>query len=182
MAGAIDVLAEVGYQGASLAAIAERIGVSKGVLSYHFVGKDDLLRRVVWTVLGQAGDFMAARVAAAGTNLDALRTYVQANLEFLDANRAAVRALVEILTHVPTADDASSLYAGPGAQAVDQLKGLLERGQDAKEFGRFDAYVAAVSIRASIDAATGLLRADPTMDLAEYSRELVAFVERSVRP
>ena len=40
---AIDVLYESGFAAASLGAIAERIGVSKGVLSYHFAGKRELL-------------------------------------------------------------------------------------------------------------------------------------------
>jgi AcrR family transcriptional regulator len=179
--GAIEVLAKVGYQGASLAAIADHVGVSKGVVSYHFGSKDELLRQVMQTVLEQAADFMTARVGAAATYTAALRSYVRSNLEFLGSNLSAVHALTEILTHVRADDGVSPLYAKAGAEAVDQLKTLLQRGQRAKEFQRFDPYVAAVSIRASIDAVTTLLRADPTMDLARYTRQLTALIERSVR-
>ncbi|MGH8430951.1 MAG: TetR/AcrR family transcriptional regulator, partial [Solimonas sp.] len=44
---AIEALAEVGYARASLAEIAKRAGISKGVILYHFKGKDDLLEKVV---------------------------------------------------------------------------------------------------------------------------------------
>src|SRR5690606_3758989 len=42
----IEVLAEVGYGKASLALIAQRVGISKGVISYHFKGKADLIAQV----------------------------------------------------------------------------------------------------------------------------------------
>jgi AcrR family transcriptional regulator len=45
---------ESGFAAASLGAIAERIGVSKGVLSYHFAGKGELLHEVVARVLTEA--------------------------------------------------------------------------------------------------------------------------------
>ena len=44
---AIDTIAELGYGQASLARIAGRAGISKGVIGYHFAGKDDLMREVV---------------------------------------------------------------------------------------------------------------------------------------
>ncbi|MBV9802070.1 MAG: TetR family transcriptional regulator, partial [Solirubrobacterales bacterium] len=44
---AIDTIAELGYAQASLARIAERAGISKGVIAYHFAGKEDLIAEVV---------------------------------------------------------------------------------------------------------------------------------------
>ena len=40
IAAAIDTIAELGYGQASLARIAETAGTSKGVIIYHFGGKD----------------------------------------------------------------------------------------------------------------------------------------------
>ena len=39
IACAIEVLAELGYAQTSFARIAERLGISKSVISYHFGGK-----------------------------------------------------------------------------------------------------------------------------------------------
>jgi hypothetical protein len=41
-AAAIDTIAEVGCARASLGRTAERFGVSKGLISYHFAGRDEL--------------------------------------------------------------------------------------------------------------------------------------------
>jgi TetR/AcrR family transcriptional regulator, fatty acid metabolism regulator protein len=46
-ATAIGIIAEVGYAGASFARIAEKLGISRGLISYYFAGKDDLMRQVV---------------------------------------------------------------------------------------------------------------------------------------
>ncbi|WP_279583347.1 TetR/AcrR family transcriptional regulator, partial [Fodinicola feengrottensis] len=44
---AVEEIAENGYPAASLAAIARRAGVSRGVISYHFADKDDLVEQVI---------------------------------------------------------------------------------------------------------------------------------------
>ena len=66
-------------------------------------------------------------------------------------------------------------------QALAGLQQLLERGQAAGEFGEFSAWAAAVSLRASIDALAGLLRADPAMDVTGYGGQLLTLYERAVR-
>jgi AcrR family transcriptional regulator len=58
---AIETLADVGYANASLARIAVRLGISKGVISYHFSGKDDLIAEIVSQVLQRARAYMQPR-------------------------------------------------------------------------------------------------------------------------
>ena len=58
VAAAIDTLAEVGYARASLGRIAQRIGISRGLISYHFAGKDELMTEVVREVLEQGTAYM----------------------------------------------------------------------------------------------------------------------------
>jgi AcrR family transcriptional regulator len=179
LAAAVEVLAESGYPGASLAAIADRIGVSKGVISYYFAGKDDLLRAVVETVLAEAGEFMRPRVVAAGSGLDALRAYITSNLDYIDAHRREIRALTEIFNAAPPGRHP---YAAGHSDAVGALTELLRTGQRAGEFGTFSAPHVAVALRAAIDAVSELLRADPDTDVRGYGAELARLFERGVRP
>ena len=101
VAAAIDVLYESGFAATSLAAIAGRIGVSKGVISYHFASKDELLREVVADVLTEASQYMRPRIEAAGSALDALRVYVTSNLSYISAQRRKIMAFTEILNGMP---------------------------------------------------------------------------------
>jgi TetR/AcrR family fatty acid metabolism transcriptional regulator len=179
---AIDVLYESGFAAASLGAIAERIGVSKGVLSYHFTGKSELLNEVVAHVLTEAGEYMIPRVAAATCCLDALRIYLTTNLEYIGAHRREIIAFTEIVNGMPPGGSDPPPYLEGHGRAVEELKRLLEAGQAAGEFGEFSASVAAVSLRASVDALSGLLRADPAMDVGAYGAQLLGLYERAVRP
>jgi AcrR family transcriptional regulator len=178
---AIDVLYESGFAAASLGAIAERIGVSKGVLSYHFTGKSELLREVVAHVLTEASQYMRPRIEATSSYLDALRIYVTSNLEYIGANRRKIIAFTEIVNGMPPGGSEPPPYSEGHRQAVQGLQRLLEGGQAAGEFGEFSAYVAAVSVRASIDAVSGLLRVDPAMDVGAYGAQLLGLYERAVR-
>lgn len=180
LGAAVELLAEGGYGAASLSSIAARIGASKGVISYHFDGKDELLAQVVATVLGEAGAVMSPRVEAAAGARAKLRAYVAANMEYLSSHRREVRALTAVLTGLPPAPDGTPAYAAAGRDAVEALAALLQMGQDAGEFRGFDARVAARSLRASIDAVTELLRVEPTLDIDGYADALLDLFEAAV--
>jgi AcrR family transcriptional regulator len=179
VAAAIDVLADGGYAAASLAAIAERVGVSKGVISYYFAGKDELLREVVTSVLTDAEEYMRPQVQAAESHATALRTYVTSNLDYIDGHRREIRALTEIFNAAPPGT--SHPYTAGHGNAVQALAALLSNGQKAGEFGAFSAGHVAVALRAAIDAVSELLRADPRASVRDYGAELADLFERGVR-
>lgn len=181
VSAAIDVLYESGFAGASIGAIAKRIGVSKGVFTYHFTGKGELLREVIAEVLTEATAYMRPRIEAATSSAEALRAYVTSNLEYIDANRRKIIALTEVVNGMPPGGAGPAPYEEGNQQAIAGLQRLLEAGQAAGEFGEFSAHVAAVSVRASIDALSTLLRIDPAMDLGEYGAELLRLYEKAVR-
>jgi AcrR family transcriptional regulator len=178
--GAIDVLARDGYGAASLAAIAEEIGVSKGVILYHFAGKDDLLRSVVADVLAEATGEMRPRIEAASCHTDALERYITSNLDFIARRRHKILALTEIFNNMRGSAGEPHPYAEGHRAAVSALARLLADGQEAGEFGPFPAQYAAVALRAAIDAVGDLLRADPDMDVREYGAALASLFGKAV--
>jgi AcrR family transcriptional regulator len=179
--GAIDVLARDGYGAASLAAIAEEIGVSKGVISYYFAGKDELLRAVVTDVLAEASGEMRPQVQAASGHADALDRYITSNLDFIGSRRHKILALTEIFNNMRPADGQRHPYAEGHRAAVAALAGLLAAGQKAGEFGQFPAGYAAVALRAAIDAVGDLLRDNPDMDVREYGAALAGLFGKAVK-
>lgn len=174
------VLAEAGYAGTSMAAIAARLGISKGVISYHFDGKADLLRAVVSDVLEAAAAWMTPTVASAPSYTAALHAYLASNLGFLKHHRTDISALTEILANARAIDGVPELYGAAHHDAVAALEQLLEGGQRAGEFSAFPTGVLAISLRASIDAASSLLRDNPHFDLDEFERGLAVLYGRAV--
>ena len=64
---AIELIAEVGYGLASLSKIAERAGVAKSVVLYHFAGKEELLNTLVMETFLASVPYTVPPVRAEGT-------------------------------------------------------------------------------------------------------------------
>ncbi|QGZ41384.1 TetR family transcriptional regulator [Pseudoduganella flava] len=81
---AVRVFAECGYEGTSVAAIAEQAGLSKQNLMYYFPTKQALYERVLDDVLDEwlARMSSLAQAAPDAEPADVLRAYVQAKLRF----------------------------------------------------------------------------------------------------
>ena len=168
---AIETLAEVGYANASLSRIAVRLGISKGVISYHFAGKDDLIAEIVSQVLERARAYMQPRIEAQTTGPEMLRAYIESNLGFIRDNPKQLSALIEIIR--ATIAGAKSPFSGNRDAGVHILAELLTRFQTAGDFRTdFDPNAMAIAIRAVIDVAPGRL-ADPAFDIDQYARETV---------
>ena len=183
VAAAIDTVAELGYGQASLARIAERAGISKGVILYHFADKDDLIRELVTDLVAKAEAYMRPRMDAQSTAVGILSAYIESNLGFMRENRNHVTATVDIALNARAADgsrlfDASILETGQAA-----LQQLLARFQDAGEFrADFDPAVMALAIRAAIDAVGTRLAHDPALDVDHHAREIADLFNVATRP
>lgn len=174
---AVDVIADVGIAKASMARIAERAGVSVGVISYHFGNKAGLISAVVGQVVQTAVAMMEPRIVAQPTATLGLRMLITSNLEFMQQHPNQLRALLEIVRND------SGVYAAQGAQAIVDVEKVLHWGRQTGEFGDFDIRVMAISIRAAIDALPPMLSAglSPDLDLTAYGEELADLFERATR-
>jgi TetR/AcrR family transcriptional regulator len=81
-AEAVRVFAECGYEGTSIAAIAENAGLSKQNLMYYYPSKQALYRRVLDDVLDDWLERMSHLADTDKEPQDVLRAYIQAKLAF----------------------------------------------------------------------------------------------------
>ena len=182
VAAAIDTIAEVGYARASLGRIAERIGISRGLISYHFAGKDELMKEVVREVLEQGTAYMHRRILAHTTGPEMLRAYIESNLEFLREHQSDATAVVEIARNGVTADGQQRFYSYDIDEAVRALAHLLSGFQKAGQFrADFDPRAMAIAIRGTIDGVSGRLRFDPQFDIDSYTRQIANVFELATR-
>jgi TetR/AcrR family transcriptional regulator, fatty acid metabolism regulator protein len=180
---AIDTLAEIGYGQASLARIAERGGTSKGVITYHFAGKDELIREVVAEVLAKGEAYMVPRILAESSGAGMLRAYIESNLGFMREYRNHVVAFLEIFLNARGEDGRSLVDQRTLEHQVTSLELLLAHFQAAGDFrADFDPQVMAVAIRGAIDQLPLRLARDQDLDLDRYARELAAMFDRATRP
>jgi len=183
VAAAIDTIAEVGYAQASLARIAERIDISKGVISYHFAGKDDLIRLVAIEIVEAARAYIIPRVLAESTGHATLRAYIESHLAFMREHRNYMVAIVEIVRNGGLTTGEQRRFDGRDVDvAVHFLEELLTRLQaEGGLRSDFDPGVMAVAIRAAIDSVPYRLVRDPDLDVDHYAREIATIFDRATR-
>ena len=177
---AIDTIADGGYGGASFARIAERAGISRGLISYHFADKDDLMKEVVHQAAEEAKAYIRPRILAESTGPEMIRAYIGSNLAFMRDHRNNVIAMMEIARSA----EGRRIFSGDTAvvNAVGALEGPLSEFQVAGQFRPdFDPHVMAIAIRAAIEAASPLLALDPEFDIDNYASQIATVFDLATR-
>jgi AcrR family transcriptional regulator len=183
VAAAIDTLAEVGYARASLVRIASKIGISRGLISYHFAGKDELIKEVVHEVIEQGKAYMNPQILAQPTGSGMLRAYIESNLAFMREHPSYMIAIVEIARNGVTIDGKRRFYGDADVdEAVRALTQLLAGLQAEGELrADFDPHAMAIAIRGAIDAVPSRLAFDRELDIDNYTREIANLFELATR-
>lgn len=146
---AIDVIAELGAERASLGKVAERAGVSRGVIGYHFGSRHDLLDAVIAEVYAVGAREVGPRVTDATSPRDALRAFVSGSIAFYVKYPQHMRALSAVFGsgHEPR--------AGRGEHAAEMLEvdSILHKGIEAGQFRHMDTEIMSAIVRSILDVA-----------------------------
>ncbi|RKN69126.1 TetR family transcriptional regulator [Microbacterium sp. CGR2] len=181
---AIDCLGRDGWHSTTLASIAAEAGISRGLISYHFAGRDDLfeavLETVVVTILAEGSAAMQQGIDEAPTATAKLQAYIEGNLRFIGAHRREMAALGQVMPNLRRKDGA--LHASPDAEEpiIAGTALLFEHGLNTGEFRAADARLTAYTLRRCIDGAALKIVADPDFDIDAYARELTTLFLQGV--
>jgi AcrR family transcriptional regulator len=174
----IETIATLGYGQASLAQIAKRAGVSKGVISYHFSSKEALIEQTAAAIFEAFGAFMGPQIEAETTPRKKLEAIIRSNLAFMQRHRQHLVALLEILANArPLPAPMSATHQA----SLCDLERFFCWGQEVGEFREFSPSVMALVIRNAIDLAAGKLASPDSFDVESYANELVVLFDRATR-
>jgi AcrR family transcriptional regulator len=121
-----DVFGEAGYAKATLDAISERAGFSKGVVYSQFASKADLFL----VLLERRIDERAAQntaIAETADPRDALAALVRAGDQDARDRQDWSRVLVEFRAHASYDPELNRRYAALHARTIEQLAGIFEQ-------------------------------------------------------
>jgi AcrR family transcriptional regulator len=131
---AVELFTEQGYESTSLREIAERLGVTKAALYYHFKSKDDIIRSLVDDYFGQVDSLVAWAQDQPRTpevRAEILRRYLDMVADrhhvyrMLHQNQAALASLKSGEDHglfKARMDAIVSLLAEPGASLPERVR------------------------------------------------------------
>lgn len=178
---AIATIADVGYASATFARIARRAGISPGLISYHFAGKDELINQVVLDVEAAMERAITAETEHVESYGEAIRRIVETQVRYFGAHTSQVLALGEIFSHARAGTPVASTLAESRARALRDLEGLVREGQEQGELGDVDPRVLAITLLAALEAAPTELLSRPGADVEAYARDLASIFERATR-
>ena len=180
--GATTVIAEIGYAATSVAKIADHVGIAKSVVLYHFKTKDDIIAAVVTDVFTAAAAHMLPALTAAGTPSERLGAYIRSNVAYIDGNRVAALALLEIVTgYRSPAGLRLDQVADPGGDNPMDPEAIFAEGVASKAFRPLSPTFMKNALRAALDGAVWELARNPEYDVLGYGDELATTFDMATR-
>jgi AcrR family transcriptional regulator len=177
---AVATVAEQGFGAASLAAIARTAGVSKGVISYHFSGKEELMEACVERVYTGIAERIVPKLEGLAA-LDMIREHILAVAHDGMTHRNEILAVGEIVTHLRTKDGSLRYTVRDNEGLYGGLEYMYAAAVEEGVAREFDHRVMAVTVQASLDAMFGYWAARPEHDLMAHAEQLADLVVAAVR-
>ncbi len=176
---AIETIAAQGYQRATLDLIAENVNVTKGVITYHFANKDELIECVLERILQEQRQHREARVSACSGAWEKLQAFIQADIDFFTQFPQFQTALIELWGSITTRDEKKSFEEGAYQPPRRLLEDILQQGQADGVFAPFSPVETAAVIIAMLD---GLMIqqvfTDGQLDLQKCGQEVLRFCRK----
>jgi len=178
---AIECLAAEGYVGASLATVARRAGVSKGVILYHFRSKDALVETTVEEIFRELAEFIVPRIRAEQNARGRLQAFIRSQLSFLERHRSHLLAVSYILVNHRNTRGEFYLRNKAERDAQAAIRAILEEGQSRGEFRAFAIRPMAATILNALNGALSQWVTDTSLPLSDYAEELVTTFDLATR-
>lgn len=148
---ALTLFAERGYDRTSLTDLAAAIGVSKGVVSYHFHGKAELGREALRHLIRRYRDFVRERLDAKTTARERLLELPIACIDFVQQQPLPYLVYLDTLGSFGTATERQEFMARAIAGMRRLITELILAAQTEGAVTRFAPGPLADLIQASVD-------------------------------
>jgi AcrR family transcriptional regulator len=180
---AVETIASIGYAKASFVQIAQRAGISPGLITYHFAKREALMKEVMLTVDASMERALEARVEGSTSYVEALRALIEGFVHYCGEHPDELVAVGQIASASRDAESAREWADRKHESTLDELADMFREGQEAGEFRSFEPRVMAVAVLAGMEATPAELMTRPDTDVASYAAELAeVFAKTVIRP
>lgn len=185
VACAIEVIAEVGYQQASIRKIADRVGIAMSAVLYHFGSKDNLVDAIVEHMYRMMLAILVPALDAETTAAGKLNAYIRSSITYFATHRSALVALTSTATSFAPSDGRRFDELGLSPEIAEQLAlldptAILAAGQRDGEFGDFPLESTAMALRGAVNSVVERILREPDYDAQGYGEDLVKIFGRIV--
>lgn len=179
---ATKTIAQKGFNNTSLEDIAANAGISKGVISYHFSNKYNLIRDIAATLLQQMNLFIKEKVDQGETDRERLRNYIKASIEFLCEKRDHFLVIMDVGINNSVREESNPFSLFSYRICRSQIAEIILSGQKNNEFKQLPVETVASNIQATIDGlGIQYIFTDDKALLIECEKQLLQTVESCLR-
>jgi AcrR family transcriptional regulator len=168
----VHVVAAQGFDGASARSIAERAGVSKGLIWRYFADMDDLMRQAVLTTGAAIRDAIAAGLDLSRPVPEVIRAALRQAAALHRTHRDELQALNQITRSLRTPDGAAAFSQRDYEETYRLQELLFRRGIEQGSLRPVDTRVLAVTYQSAIDGMLGYIDSHPDTDVEAYADAL----------
>ncbi|UNS97901.1 TetR family transcriptional regulator [Streptomyces tubbatahanensis] len=177
----IAVVAELGYEGASLARIAEQADVSKGLVSHYFTDKDRLMETVARTTLATLRQTIADSLVLTDPVPEVIRAAIRRVAGLSVTHQAELTAMRQISTNLREADGTLRLGLTEYEETYQGQEALFRRGQEEGSLRDFDTRVMSITYQGAIDTMVTYLHEHPEADAHHYADALADLIVAAIK-
>jgi AcrR family transcriptional regulator len=174
----VQTIADVGYAQTTIGEISQRLGISKGVVQYHFPSKESLIQESIAYIYTVARDYMSAQIWQTTNEWSQIRSFIKLSGQFYQKYPIHIQAL-----HVIRADFQPqkhiSLAATLHERELTDLANVFIAGQQKGVFRHFDPDIAATTLRLALNGIAGKLKDQQPYDVTKYTGELIELFYRA---
>lgn len=135
----VECIAKLGYHNFSMQDVAKTAGLSKGIIHYYFLSKDDLMMAVLEKVAGNIEAGMAAKMQAAADPIEKLKIFIKACFEVIRNTKEYYQVNMDFWTQINQKDEVRSAIAAHYGQFRDTACLVINEGIHAGKFRQVDA-------------------------------------------
>ncbi|GLZ52610.1 TetR/AcrR family transcriptional regulator [Actinomycetospora sp. NBRC 106378] len=168
----VATVATLGYDQASLARIAERAGVSKGLVSHYFGTREDLMAETATATVRTVREAIGAALDLTAPVPQVIRAAIHHAARLHLTHREALTALAQITGNLRSPDGTRRLSLADYEETYRAQEALFRRGQAEGSLRDLDPRLMAVTYQGAVDAMLGYAEAHPDTDLDHYADTL----------
>ena len=177
----IETVAATGLQQATLAKIADRLGIAKGGIIYHFDGRDQLIDAALTQVYERIGQAVEDHVAGAASTRDGVRRYITALMGYLDEHRLEVRLIAEAFARPQDPERADEQVESRWRNLAELIEAAMAE-EATSHSGALDPKVLAISVSGAIDALIAQGLREPDFDVKQAAEGLAQAIDTLIAP
>lgn len=168
----IELISKFGFANFSVGKVANKINVSKGVITYHFPTKEFLLQSVIVSYYENASKYMEQHIRLDKGAMETLNSYIESCLYFSYENKKQTIAIVDIVLNSRN-EDGELLFKGDDTSIYQPLIEIFRYGQEVeKVYRNFSPEFMAKCIRSIIDSVSLAIAKNEIDNVDEAIREV----------